>query len=293
MVTPKSTLGNWLNEVNRWCPSLRAIKLHGNQEERAEQKSEQMIPGKFDILVTTYEIAIKEKAAISKFHYRYIVVDEAHRIKNEQSVLSQVVRLYKVQNRLLLTGTPLQNNLHELWALLNFLLPEVFASSEDFDSWCVDVLGLGTQRSQHIQAQIFDKHKQTKQLRTRTNRQTLKCTHGACVRVCSEPDRSPRFDLQGDGDKQEVVEKLHMVLRPFLLRRLKVDVEKSLPPKKETKLFVGLSEVQKAWYKKVLLRDLEAVNGGGGKGSRVRLLNIVMQLRKAANHPCVFTWAHR
>lgn len=96
-----------------------------------------------------------------------------------------------------------------------------------------------------------------------------------------------RFDLQGDGDKQEVVEKLHMVLRPFLLRRLKVDVEKSLPPKKETKLFVGLSEVQKAWYKKVLLRDLEAVNGGGGKGSRVRLLNIVMQLRKAANHPCV------
>lgn len=94
-----------------------------------------MIPGEFDILVTTYEIAIKEKAAISKFHYRYIVVDEAHRIKNEQSVLSQVVRLYKVQNRLLLTGTPLQNNLHELWALLNFLLPEVFASSDDFDSW--------------------------------------------------------------------------------------------------------------------------------------------------------------
>lgn len=139
VVTPKSTLGNWLNEVNRWCPSLKAIKLHGNQEERAEQKAEQMVPGKFDILVTTYEIAIKEKAAISKFHYRYIVVDEAHRIKNEQSVLSQVVRLYKVQNRLLLTGTPLQNNLHELWALLNFLLPEVFASSEDFDSWSVHV----------------------------------------------------------------------------------------------------------------------------------------------------------
>lgn len=94
-----------------------------------------------------------------------------------------------------------------------------------------------------------------------------------------------RFDLQ--GDQQEVIEKLHTVLRPFLLRRLKADVERSLPPKKEIKLFVGLSEMQKVWYKKVLLRDIEAVNGGGGKGSRVRLLNIVMQLRKAANHPYV------
>ena len=64
-----------------------------------------------------------------------LVIDEAHRIKNENSTLSQIVRIYNTKCRLVITGTPLQTNLHELWALLNFLLPEVFHSSEDFDQW--------------------------------------------------------------------------------------------------------------------------------------------------------------
>jgi SWI/SNF-related matrix-associated actin-dependent regulator of chromatin subfamily A member 5 len=164
-------------------------------------------PGKFDVCLTTYEVAIKEKAALKKFSWRYIVIDEAHRIKNEKSSLSQVVRLYKSQARLLITGTPLQNNLHELWALLNFLLPDVFSSSEDFDNW---------------------------------------------------------FKLEGNDNnsQMEVVQKLHKVLRPFLLRRLKSEVEKSLPPKKEIMLFVGLSQMQKQWYTKMLRKDLEVVNTG-------------------------------
>lgn len=124
-----------------------------------------------------------------------------------------------------------------MWALLNFLLPDVFKSSEDFDSW---------------------------------------------------------FKLEGtNSDSQlEIVQKLHKVLKPFLLRRLKSEVEKSLPPKKEMILYVGLSTMQKEWYTKILRKDLEAVNATGkSKGVRMRLLNIVMQLRKCCNHPYLFDGA--
>lgn len=107
-----------------------------------------------------------------------------------------------------------QNNLHELWALLNFLLPEVFSTSEDFDTW-------------------FNLKKKKKDAN----------------------------QTQPEEDQKETVEKLHKILRPFLLRRLKADVERSLPPKKEIKLFVGMSEMQKEWYTKILLKDLEAING--------------------------------
>jgi SWI/SNF-related matrix-associated actin-dependent regulator of chromatin subfamily A member 5 len=88
------------------------------------------MPGEWDVCVTSYEMVIKEKAVFKKFQWKYLIIDEAHRIKNEKSKLSEYVREFKCQNRLLLTGTPLQNNLHELWALLNFLLPDVFNSSE-------------------------------------------------------------------------------------------------------------------------------------------------------------------
>lgn len=93
------------------------------------------MPGEWDVCVTSYEMCIKEKSVFKKFNWRYMVIDEAHRIKNEKSKLSEILREFKTANRLLLTGTPLQNNLHELWALLNFLLPDVFNSSEDFDAW--------------------------------------------------------------------------------------------------------------------------------------------------------------
>jgi SWI/SNF-related matrix-associated actin-dependent regulator of chromatin subfamily A member 5 len=238
VIAPKSTLSNWMNEFARWCPTISVLKFHGNQEEREEIKEKKLVAGKFEVVVTTYEIAIREKSAFKKFSWRYIIIDEAHRIKNEKSVLSQVVRLYKSQNRLLLTGTPLQNNLHELWALLNFLLPDVFSSSEDFDCW-------------------FDLSKE-----------------------------------DGSKNQEEIVGKLHAVLKPFLLRRLKADVERNLPPKREIKLYVGMSKMQKEWYTKILSRDIEAINGiVKGSGARVRLLNIVMQLRKACNHPYLFDGA--
>ncbi|XP_020254817.1 probable chromatin-remodeling complex ATPase chain isoform X2 [Asparagus officinalis] len=231
VVAPKSTLGNWMNEIRRFCPVLRAIKFLGNPDERQHIRENLLVPGKFDVCVTSFEMAIKEKSALRRFSWRYIIIDEAHRIKNENSLLSKTMRLYNTNYRLLITGTPLQNNLHELWSLLNFLLPEIFSSAETFDEW---------------------------------------------------------FQISGENDQQEVVQQLHKVLRPFLLRRLKSDVEKGLPPKKETILKVGMSQMQKQYYRALLQKDLEVVNAGG---ERKRLLNIAMQLRKCCNHPYLFQGA--
>ncbi|KAK7412595.1 hypothetical protein VNO78_04077 [Psophocarpus tetragonolobus] len=231
VVAPKSTLGNWMNEIRRFCPVLRAIKFLGNPDERRHIREELLVAGKFDVCVTSFEMAIKEKSALRRFSWRYIIIDEAHRIKNENSLLSKTMRLYSTNYRLLITGTPLQNNLHELWSLLNFLLPEIFSSAETFDEW---------------------------------------------------------FQISGENDQQEVVQQLHKVLRPFLLRRLKSDVEKGLPPKKETILKVGMSQMQKQYYRALLQKDLEVVNAGG---ERKRLLNIAMQLRKCCNHPYLFQGA--
>ncbi|KAB2067841.1 hypothetical protein ES319_A09G255900v1 [Gossypium barbadense] len=231
VVAPKSTLGNWVNEIRRFCPVLRTVKFLGNPEERRYIREELLVAGKFDVCVTSFEMAIKEKSALRRFSWRYIVIDEAHRIKNENSLLSKTMRLYNTNYRLLITGTPLQNNLHELWALLNFLLPEIFSSAETFDEW---------------------------------------------------------FQISGENEAQEVVQQLHKVLRPFLLRRLKSDVEKGLPPKKETILKVGMSQMQKHYYRALLQKDLEVVNAGG---ERKRLLNIAMQLRKCCNHPYLFQGA--
>ncbi|CAM9610522.1 unnamed protein product, partial [Ascophyllum nodosum] len=203
-----------------------------------------------------WDIANLEKRALQNIAWRYLIIDEAHRrelettmlsqpplpntppshpLKNEASMFSQTVRSFNMQHRLLLTGTPLQNNLHELWALLNFLLPDVFSSSEQFDQWF-------------------------------------------------------NLEIEDKEAKEQIIHQLHRILRPFMLRRLKAEVEKSLPPKTETILYVGLSTKQKDLYRNVLLRDIDMVNGTGGGGSagRTVILNIVMQLRKCCNHPYLF-----
>lgn len=135
IIVPKSTMGNWYREFKKWCPSFRVLRLQGQKDERKRLVTQELMSGHYEAVVTTYETVIIERAAFRKFQWRYIVIDEAHRIKNEKSALSKEVRKLDSQNRLLLTGTPLQNNLHELWALLNFLLPDVFGDADDFDQW--------------------------------------------------------------------------------------------------------------------------------------------------------------
>ena len=234
VVVPKSTLDNWKREFGKWIPEINVLVLQGAKDERATLINEKLVDEKFDVCITSYEMILREKSHLKKFAWGYIIIDEAHRIKNEESSLAQIIRLFNSRNRLLITGTPLQNNLHELWALLNFLLPDVFGDSEAFDQW---------------------------------------------------------FSSQ-DEDSDTVVQQLHKVLRPFLLRRVKSDVEKSLLPKKEMNLYIGMSDMQVKWYKKILEKDIDAVNGAGGKKeSKTRLLNIVMQLRKCCNHPYLFEGA--
>lgn len=234
IAVPKSTLDNWKREFMKWTPDVNVLVLQGDKEERHKLINERLLDENFDVCITSYEMVLREKSHLKKFAWEYIIIDEAHRIKNEESSLAQIIRVFNSRNRLLITGTPLQNNLHELWALLNFLLPDVFGDSEAFDQW---------------------------------------------------------FSGQ-DADQDTVVQQLHRVLRPFLLRRVKSDVEKSLLPKKELNLYVPMSEMQVKWYQKILEKDIDAVNGAAGKReSKTRLLNIVMQLRKCCNHPYLFEGA--
>lgn len=234
IAVPKSTLENWDREFSKWTPQINVLVLQGAKDERQKLINERLLDENFDVCITSYEMVLREKAHLKKFAWEYIIIDEAHRIKNEESSLAQIVRVLHSRNRLLITGTPLQNNLHELWALLNFLLPDVFGDSEAFDQW---------------------------------------------------------FSGQ-DADQDTVVQQLHRVLRPFLLRRVKSDVEKSLLPKKEVNVYVGMSEMQVKWYQKILEKDIDAVNNAAGKReSKTRLLNIVMQLRKCCNHPYLFEGA--
>jgi SWI/SNF-related matrix-associated actin-dependent regulator of chromatin subfamily A member 5 len=135
VIVPKSTIGNWMKEFKKWSPTFRVVNLIARKEEREDIIKNVITPKKFDVCLTTFEGARICMSNLNKFNWEYVIVDEAHKIKNEESQISQKLRQFKSNYRLLITGTPLQNNLHELWSLLNYLLPEVFSSSTDFDEW--------------------------------------------------------------------------------------------------------------------------------------------------------------
>ncbi|KAJ1487967.1 P-loop containing nucleoside triphosphate hydrolase protein, partial [Baffinella frigidus] len=242
-VSPKCFWSNWEKEFAKWPPSNpEPTLLQGTSEERRELVRTKIKTGQFDVMLTSYELFLREKNAIRKVKWRYFSIDEAHRIKNEASQLAIVARELRTAARLLITGTPLQNNLHELWALLNFLLPEEFHSAADFDAF---------------------------------------------------------FQVTDAGAAQGVSRRLQGILRPFMLRRLKRDVEASLLPKQESSgeinVYVPMTTMQKRLYSNILMKDVQAISGKGG--DRSQLLNIVMQLRKAnstpyharaCNHPYLF-----
>lgn len=224
-----------MNEFEKWLPCARVVKLIATRDEREEILSSVVEKGKFDVLVTSFEGVRICLNSLKKIKWHYIVIDEAHKIKNEDSQLSQVVRKLHTECKLLLTGTPLQNNLHELWSLLNFLLPEIFSNSELFDNWFVNKGDAKMEDEQEIEKKNI-----------------------------------------------QMIGQLHKILKPFMLRRTKLEVEKNLPPKKEVHIYVGLTEVQLKIYKNLLQ------NRNASEDEKKYYLNLLMQLRKVCNHPYLF-----
>eukprot|EP00834_Sanchytrium_tribonematis_P000163 NODE_4_length_77007_cov_1.156642.p3 type:complete len:842 gc:universal NODE_4_length_77007_cov_1.156642:15271-12746(-) len=234
VIAPKSTLDNWQKEFKKFS-DIDVFVLHGDKETRANLIENRLKEENFDVCITSYEIVLREKSVFGKMPWHTLIIDEAHRIKNAESQLSTITRGFRAKFKLLLTGTPLQNNLKELWALLYFLMDDIFNDSEKFEQWV----------------------------------------------------------LNGEGNEDGKIQQLHKILRPFMLRRLKSDVEHSLPPKKRMNLYVKMVPMQKKWYRAILEKNIDAVNGvvGSKKEKKTRLLNIVMQLRKCTNHPYLFQGA--
>ncbi|CAM0875082.1 unnamed protein product [Alopecurus aequalis] len=202
VIAPLSTLSNWLNELTRFTPSLTGLIYHGTKDARTELRRKYMpktVGPDFPIIITSYEMAMYDAKFLANYKWKYVVVDEGHRLKNTKCKLLRELKRIPMDNKLLLTGTPLQNNLAELWSLLNFILPDIFSSHQEFESW-FDFTGLRDEEQQE------------------------------------ETDEKKRV---------LVVSKLHAILRPFLLRRMKEDVEHMLPRKKEIIIYANMTEHQK------------------------------------------------
>uniref|UniRef100_A0A8C0Y912 Chromodomain helicase DNA binding protein 1 n=1 Tax=Cyprinus carpio carpio TaxID=630221 RepID=A0A8C0Y912_CYPCA len=227
LVVPLSTLTSWQREIQLWAPQINVVVYLGDIRSRNMIRThEWMHPQtkrlKFNVLLTTYEILLKDKSFLGNVSWAFIGVDEAHRLKNDDSLLYKTMIEFKSNHRLLITGTPLQNSLKELWSLLHFIMPIKFHSWELFE------------------------------------------------------------EEHGKG-RDSGYASLHKELEPFLLRRVKKDVEKSLPAKVEQILRVEMSAVQKQYYKWILTRNYKALSKGT-KGSRSGFLNVMMELKKCCNH---------
>lgn len=250
VVGPLSTLSNWVDEFKRWLPSINVILYHGSKDERQKLRNKHMPVGpaseKFPVVVTSYEIVIADSKLLQRYTWKYVIVDEGHRLKNFNCKLLRELRQIPVDNKLLLTGTPLQNNLSELWSLLNFLLPDIFRDLASFESW-FDFSGVG--------------------------------------------EESGNAEILARQQHNKVITKLHSILKPFLLRRVKSDVENSLPGKKELILYAEMTQQQRDFNEELRQNTLNetmaamAKSQGGAHVSVSKLNNVLMQMRKNCNHP--------
>ena len=248
VVVPLSVVPNWKLELEKWAPSIKVVIFKGPASARKRIFREEMSDTTFNVVLTTYEYILKGKAQLRKFTWQYIIIDEGHRIKNSESKLASMLGdQYTSRFRLLLTGTPLQNKLSELWSLLNFLLPSVFNSSASFEAWFNEPM-----------AKLAG--------------------NGPC-------------DQEQAGLNEEetllIVNRLHSIVRPFMLRRMKRDVESQLPQKVEHVLKCDLSAWQKQLYRQLKGNGLQTQASDGGVSTKI-MMNVMMQLRKVCNHPFLF-----
>lgn len=255
VVAPLATLPNWVREFEKWLPDHPVIRYHGSAADREAALKGPLNPKNrrnidFPFIVTSYEVAIRDQAKLEKLsEFTYLIVDEGHRLKNHRCALLTSLKKLKCSNRLLLSGTPIQNTLDELWSLLNFVNPEIFDDLTVFQSW------FG-----------FKDIGQKKQGSTTES------------------------DVLVEERKNQTVTKLHEILRPFLLRRIKTDVLSELPPKKEVIIYSGISKLQAGYadlIDKGTLRDTLLSQGIEG-GRTLSQTNKLMNHRKNVNHPFLF-----
>ena len=219
-------------ELKTWCPALRVLTYFGSPQERAEKRTGWTKPNAFHVCITSYQLAVQDAAVFRRKRWYYLILDEAHALKNAKSQRWQTLMQLNTKRRLLLTGTPLQNSLMELWSLMHFLMPHVFRSQAEFKHWFANPLTAMVE--------------------------------------------------QGD-EHQAAVDRLHAVLRPFILRRLKIDVAKQLPAKVEHVVTVPLARRQRFLYEDFISRasTRETLASGGYLG----MMSILMKLRMVCNHP--------
>eukprot|EP00955_Chlamydomonas_euryale_P078338 363132-Chlamydomonas_euryale.AAC.18 len=213
IIAPASVLPNWKAELERWAPCLKVLVYRGSARDRAEAFDDSLgSRGKpaFHVLLTTYEMLMgkHDRPRLSRMKWQVIVVDEGHRLKNSECKLTMELSSYRTTCKILLTGTPLQNHLSELWALMNFLMPDLFTSSDDFSHWFGSM----------SKSKGADAHHPTEEEVSTLN--------------------AEEYLL--------VTSRLHLILRPFMLRRLKSAVATELPSKIERVLTCEMSPYQSA-----------------------------------------------
>ena len=222
---PLSTLAAWQHEFQKWAPQMNTVAYIGDAASRQmifEHEWGTRKQLKFNVLITTYEIALRESDLLGSIRWAVLAIDEAHRLKNDEAQLYRALNDLKTEHRLLITGTPLQNSLRELWCLLDF------ANPQQMGTWA-------------------------------------------------------EFEAKHEADQAQGFSHLHKELQPFLVRRVKKDVEKSLPAKIEQILRVGLSRKQKKYYKWILTKNFNELTKGKN-GSKSSFTNIMVELKKCSNH---------
>ncbi|XP_075220289.1 domino helicase isoform X2 [Lycorma delicatula] len=236
IVVPTSVMLNWEMELKKWCPGFKILTYYGSQKERRLKRTGWTKTNAFHVCITSYKLVIQDHQSFRRKKWKYLILDEAQNIKNFKSQRWQLLLNFQTQRRLLLTGTPLQNNLMELWSLMHFLMPNVFQSHREFKEWFSNpVTGM----------------------------------------------------IEGNSEYNEtIIKRLHKVLRPFLLRRLKSEVEKQLPKKYEHVVMCRLSNRQRYLYDDFMSRA--KTRETLATGNLLSVINVLMQLRKVCNHPNLF-----
>lgn len=236
IVVPTSVMLNWETEFLKWCPAFKILTYFGSAKERKHKRQGWLKPNSFHVCITTYRLVIQDSKIFKRKKWKYLILDEAHLIKNWKSQRWQTLLNFNTKRRILLTGTPLQNDLMELWSLMHFLMPHIFQSHQEFKDWF----------SNPISGMVEGQEKVNK----------------------------------------EVVDRLHNVLRPFILRRLKRDVEKQLPMKHEHVIYCRLSRRQRNLYEDFIASS--ETQATLASSNFFGMISVIMQLRKVCNHPDLF-----